>query len=109
MFIKDPTHRLHDVAKRLDIQLSGFCDIFAADVYYHQSCYIRFVIKNVLNTAFKTIFFCILGYQILNPKLSKRHNYSFFRVCGSTLIQNRIQLMCHLRYMITADDTEAWT
>ena len=54
MFIKDPTHRLHDAAKRLDIQLSGFCDIFAADVYYHQSCYIRFVIKKVLNTASKT-------------------------------------------------------
>jgi hypothetical protein len=39
IFLDDPNHRLHDAAKRLDVILSGFCDIFAADVYYHQVCH----------------------------------------------------------------------
>ena len=45
IFLDDPNHRLHDAAKRLDVILSGFSDIFAADVYYHQSCYIKFAIN----------------------------------------------------------------
>ena len=40
-------HKLFSAAQRLDISLSGFHDIFAADVYIHQSCYIKFVINPV--------------------------------------------------------------
>ena len=36
---------LHDAAKRLDVILSGFHDIFAAGVYLHQSCYLKFAIN----------------------------------------------------------------
>ena len=40
-------HRFHSAAQPLEIILSGFHDIFAADVYIHQSCYIKFAINPV--------------------------------------------------------------
>lgn len=40
-------HKLHSAAKRLDVILSGFHDIFAADVYVHQSCYLKIAINPV--------------------------------------------------------------
>ena len=48
VFLQDQAYRFHDAAKRLDILLSGASyDIFAADVFYHQSCYIKFVVNSV--------------------------------------------------------------
>ena len=47
MFLQDEAYRFYDAAKRLDILLSGAShDIFAADLFYHQSCYIKFVINS---------------------------------------------------------------
>ena len=40
-------HKLYSAAKRLDVILAGFHDIFAADVYIHQSCYLKFAINPV--------------------------------------------------------------
>ena len=49
MILADTSHRHHAVAERLEILLSGVShDIFAADVYYHQSCYIKFVINSTV-------------------------------------------------------------
>ena len=45
VFLGDPSYPQHNAAKRLDVILSGFCDIFATDVYHHQSCYIKFAIN----------------------------------------------------------------
>ena len=47
VFLEDKHHNNHQAAKRLDVILAGAHDIFAADVYIHQSCYISFVIKAV--------------------------------------------------------------
>ena len=47
IFLNEPTNRHHDSVKRSQISLSGFSDIFAADIYYHNSCYIQFVNKPV--------------------------------------------------------------
>ena len=44
VFMKDKENRLFAAARRLEILLSGQAhDIFAMDLYYHQSCYIKFV------------------------------------------------------------------
>ena len=48
IFLQEKESRFFDAAKRLRILLSGSSyDIYAADIYYHQSCYIKFVIKPV--------------------------------------------------------------
>ena len=42
-YLKDPDHRFYVAANRLQIAISGEShDIFAADIFYHQSCYLRF-------------------------------------------------------------------
>ena len=47
-------HKLYPAAKRLDVLLSGFYDIFAADVYIHQSCYLKFAINPIQPKAIDT-------------------------------------------------------
>ena len=48
-FVSNKYSRHYSAAKRLDILLSGSArDIFSADICYHQSCYIKFVIKPVV-------------------------------------------------------------
>ena len=45
IYMRNPSHRFFQAAKRLDILLSGPShDIFALDVFYHQSCYIKFAL-----------------------------------------------------------------
>ena len=56
VFLGIKAHKLNGAAKRLDILLSGSAsDIFAADIFYHQSCYIKFVIKAVVPPSIKDI------------------------------------------------------
>eukprot|EP00794_Sanderia_malayensis_P016364 gene16362-18007_t len=46
LLLKEKTHRFFVSARRLDLLLSGQAhDIFAVDIFYHQSCYIKFAIK----------------------------------------------------------------
>ena len=48
IFLNDPSSRLFEAAKRLDFYLSGQVhDIFAADVCYHNSCYIKFALSPI--------------------------------------------------------------
>ena len=47
-YTKDPSHRFFQAAQRLEILLSGSShDIFAIDVFYHQSCYLKFVFSPI--------------------------------------------------------------
>ena len=47
-FLKLPDHPLHAAAKRLQLLRSGHgLDMFAIDIYYHQSCYIKFSLKPI--------------------------------------------------------------
>ena len=46
LFLKTKSSRFYSAAKRLNILLSGQShDIFAVDIYYHQSCYIKYALK----------------------------------------------------------------
>ena len=48
IFIVDKESQFFQADKRLDILLNGSAyDVFAADVFYRQSCYIKFIIKPV--------------------------------------------------------------
>ena len=43
-YLKDENHQFYEASKRLDIKLSGSShDIFAADIFYYQSCYFKYV------------------------------------------------------------------
>ena len=45
-YLKDKSHRYHTAANRLELILSGKShDIFAVDVYYHNSCYLKFAVN----------------------------------------------------------------
>ena len=46
LFTQETDHRFLSASNRLLILLAGEAhDIFAADVFYHQSCYVKFAIK----------------------------------------------------------------
>ena len=56
VFFQDENHKFHTAAQCVNILLSGQShDVHAADIYYHQSCYLRFVCnrpkKNVNDDA----------------------------------------------------------
>ena len=56
VFLQDENHKFHTAAQRVNILLSGQShDVHAADIYHHQSCYLRFVCnrpkKNVSDDA----------------------------------------------------------
>lgn len=48
VFLSMPDHKFNEAAKRLKIMESGQSfDIFSIDIYYHQSCYVKFALKPV--------------------------------------------------------------
>ena len=48
VFFSMPDHKFNAAANRLKILESGQSfDIFSIDVYYHQSCYVKFALKPV--------------------------------------------------------------
>eukprot|EP00794_Sanderia_malayensis_P001897 gene1897-2154_t len=49
MYLQEPEHCFFDAAKRLQILQGGSGhDLFAINVYYHQSCYLKFTVSPVL-------------------------------------------------------------
>ena len=45
-YLKEKSHRYYTAANRLELILSGKShDIFAVDVYYHNSCYLKFAVN----------------------------------------------------------------
>ena len=51
-FLENYNLRFYDAASRLQILMGGNShDIFSADIFYHQSCYIKFTIKKVDDTS----------------------------------------------------------
>ncbi len=48
LYEKDPTHRFFNAAQRLNILMSGASrDIFAIDIFYHQSCYLKLTLSKI--------------------------------------------------------------
>ena len=44
LYLKDENHRFHEASKRLDIKVSGRSrDIYGADIFYHQFCYVKYI------------------------------------------------------------------
>ena len=51
IFLKDEDSRFHNAAIKLNILLAGSKDICAADVYYHQSCYLKYAVNKIEGNA----------------------------------------------------------
>ena len=56
VFLQDPATNFHEVATRLYIKIGYEAhDFFAADIYYHNSCFIKFALKKVEQTVDDTV------------------------------------------------------
>ena len=51
IFLKDEESRFHNAAIKLNILLAGSHDIYAANVYYHQSCYLKYAVNKIAENA----------------------------------------------------------
>ena len=51
IFLKDEDSRFHNAAIKLNILLAGSHDIYAADVYYHQSPYLKYAVNKIVGNA----------------------------------------------------------
>ena len=51
IFVKDEDSRFHNAVIRLNILLAGSHDMYAADVYYHQSCYLKYAVNKIAGNA----------------------------------------------------------
>ena len=71
IFLKDEGNRFHNAAIKLNILLSGFHDIYAADVYYHQSCYLKYAVNKIAENAESNGYGETLSVNILDGFLSK--------------------------------------
>ena len=48
LYLQDKNHKFHDAATRLQMKISFEAhDFYAADVYYHNSCFIKFAVKKI--------------------------------------------------------------
>ena len=50
-FLKDKDSRFHIAAIKLNILLAGSHDIYTADAYYHQSCYLKYAVNKIAENA----------------------------------------------------------
>ena len=56
VFLQNPATKFHEAATRLYMQIGYEAhDFFAADIYYHNSCYIKFALKKIEQTVNKTV------------------------------------------------------
>ena len=51
IFLKDEDRRFHNAAIKLNILFAGSHNIYAADVYYHQSCYLKYAVNKIAGNA----------------------------------------------------------
>ena len=79
VFLQDPATKFHEAATRLYMKIG--CEahnLFAADIYYHHSCYIKFALKKMEQTEGETVellendileeFFLALKKRIVHEK-----------------------------------------
>ena len=71
IFLKDEGNRFHNAAIKLKILLSGFHNIYTADVYYHQSCYLKHAVNKIAENAESNGYGETLSVNILDGFLSK--------------------------------------
>ena len=79
VFLQDPATKLHEAATRLYMKIGYEAyDFFAADIYYHNSCYIKSALKEIEQAVDKTVellendileeFFLTLKKRIIHEK-----------------------------------------
>ena len=47
IFLKDEDSRFHNAAIKLHILLEGSHDVYAAEVYHHESCYLKYAVNKI--------------------------------------------------------------
>ena len=47
IFLKDEDSRFHNAAIKLQILLAGSHDVYAAKVYHHESCYLKYAVNKI--------------------------------------------------------------
>ena len=71
IFVKDEDSRFHNAAIKLNMLLAGSHDIYAADVYSHQSCYLKYAVNKIAGNAESNEYEEILSVNILDDFSSK--------------------------------------
>ena len=56
MIQEDPARKFHEAATRLSLKIGCEAyDVFAADIYYHNSSYIKFALTKIEQTVDETV------------------------------------------------------
>ena len=71
IFLQDEDSRFHNAAIKLNILLAGSHDIYVADVYYHQSYYLKYAVTKIAGNAESSEYEETLSANILDDFLSK--------------------------------------
>ena len=71
VFLKDEDSRFYNAAIKLNIRLAGCHNIYAKDVYYRQSCYLKYAVNKVGGNAESNEYGDTLSFNILDDFLSK--------------------------------------
>ena len=71
IFLKDEDSRFHNAAIKLNILLAGSHDIYAEDVYYYQSCYLKYAVNKIAGKAESSEYEEILSVNVLDNFISK--------------------------------------
>ena len=71
IFLKDEDSRFYNAAIKLNIRLAGCHNIYAKDVYYRQSCYLKYAVNKVGGNAESNEYGDTLSFNILDDFLSK--------------------------------------
>ena len=71
IFLKDEHSRFHNAAIKLNILLAGSQEIYAVEVYYHQSCYLKYAINKIAGNAESNEYEETVSVIILDDFLSK--------------------------------------
>ena len=79
IFLKDEGSRSHNAAIKLNILLAGSHDIYAADVYYHQSCNLKYAVNKIAGNAESNEYEETLSVNILDDFSSKVERCTFFK------------------------------
>ena len=94
-FLKDEDSRFHNAAIKLNILLAGSHDIYAEDVYYHQSRYLKYAVNKIAGNAELNEYEETLPVNILDDFLSKVERCIVFQKSAfllSNLLKELIKL-----------------
>ena len=95
IFLKDKDSRFHNAAIKLNILLAGSHNIYAADVYYHHSCYLKYAVNKVAGNPEPKGCEETLSVNILDDFLSKVERCIIFQK-SALLLSNLLKELMKL-------------